>query len=167
MFRAHVLIVRRAKLYYTISGIIKLINGRPVHGTAIYRFDDTRDCIIQFCPPDDEHMCSKHVEAWNKLIIKLSASSLLILINKLFCCIRFRFVRHYIHISGLGFIMKGQPPLFKLYKFSLKKIYSMFSVRVSWLIFREMIYDSWNQAKLKLYSVVKPQIIQRQREWRK
>ena len=43
---------------------------------------DTRDCIIQFCPPDDEHMCSKHVEDWNKLIIKFRASSWLILINK-------------------------------------------------------------------------------------
>ena len=37
MFRAHVLIVRRAKLYYTVSGIITLkqvsgpIGGRPVH----------------------------------------------------------------------------------------------------------------------------------------
>ena len=51
MFRAYLLIVRRAKLYYTVSG------------------------ITQFCPPDDEHMCSKHVEAWNKLIIKFSASS--------------------------------------------------------------------------------------------
>jgi len=29
------------------------------------RCDDTRDCIIQFWPPDDEHMCSKHVDAWN------------------------------------------------------------------------------------------------------
>ena len=28
-----------------------------------YRCDDTRDCMIQFCPPDNEHMCSKHVEA--------------------------------------------------------------------------------------------------------
>ena len=28
-----------------------------------YRCDDTRDCIIQFYPPDYEHMCSKHVEA--------------------------------------------------------------------------------------------------------
>ena len=28
---------------------------------------------------DDEHVCSKHVEAWNKLIIKFSASSGLIL----------------------------------------------------------------------------------------
>ena len=23
-------------------------------------------CLMQFRPPDDEHMCSKHVEAWNK-----------------------------------------------------------------------------------------------------
>ena len=32
-----------------------------------------------FWPPDDEHVCSKHVEARNKLIIKFSASSWLIL----------------------------------------------------------------------------------------
>ena len=44
--------------------------------------DDTRDCIIQFCPSYDEHMCSKHVETWNKLIIKFNASSWLILRNK-------------------------------------------------------------------------------------
>jgi len=30
------------------------------------RCDDTRGCVMQFWPPDDEHMCSKHVEAWNK-----------------------------------------------------------------------------------------------------
>ena len=54
----------------------------PVHGTATYRCDDTRGCIIQFWPPDDEHMCPKHVEAWNKLIKKFSASSWLILITK-------------------------------------------------------------------------------------
>ena len=63
-------------------GIITPIGGRPVHGMATYRCDDTRDCIIQFCPPDDEYMCSKHVQTWNKLIIKFSASSWLILINK-------------------------------------------------------------------------------------
>ena len=74
MFRAHVFIVRRAKLYYTVSG--------PVHRTATYRCDDTKGCIIQFWTPDDEHMCSKHVEAWNKGIIKFSASSWLILRNK-------------------------------------------------------------------------------------
>ena len=34
MFRAHVLSVRRSKLYYTASGIITPIGGRPVHGTA-------------------------------------------------------------------------------------------------------------------------------------
>ena len=53
--------------------------SRPVPQTATYRCDDTRCCIIQFWPPDDKHMCSKHVEAWNKLIIKFSASSWLIL----------------------------------------------------------------------------------------
>ena len=60
MFRAHMLIIRRSKLHYTA-----------------YRFDDTRGCVMQFWPPDDEHMCSKHVEAWNKLIVKqkLCASS--------------------------------------------------------------------------------------------
>ena len=63
MFRAQVLIVRRAKLYYTVSGIITPIGGRPVHGTTTYRCDDTRDCIVQFWHSDDEHMCSKHIEA--------------------------------------------------------------------------------------------------------
>ena len=29
-----------------------------------------RGCVMQFWPPDDEHMCSKYVEAWNKLIVK-------------------------------------------------------------------------------------------------
>jgi len=31
-----------------------------------YRCDDTRGCVMQFWPPDDDHMGSKHVEAWNK-----------------------------------------------------------------------------------------------------
>ena len=54
----------------------------------IYRCDDTRGCVMQFWPPDDEHMCSKHVEAWNKLIVKekLCASNWLITeINILRC----------------------------------------------------------------------------------
>jgi len=50
-------------LYYTVSGIITPVGGCPVHGTSTYRCDDTRDCIILFCPPDDEHMCLKYVEA--------------------------------------------------------------------------------------------------------
>ena len=28
-----------------------------------YRCDDTRGCMVQFWPPGDEHVCSKHVEA--------------------------------------------------------------------------------------------------------
>jgi len=54
--------------------------SQPVHETATYRCDDTRGCVMQFWPPDDEHMCSKHVEDWNKLIIKqkFCASSWLI-----------------------------------------------------------------------------------------
>ena len=37
MFRAHVLIVRRSKLYYTVSGIITSIGGRPVHNLCTGR----------------------------------------------------------------------------------------------------------------------------------
>jgi len=44
--------------------------SQHVHETATYRCDDTIGCVMQFWPPDDEHMCSKHVEAWNKLIVK-------------------------------------------------------------------------------------------------
>ena len=70
-FEHHVLIVRRSKLYYTASGIITPIGmmipdpvlSQNVHGTATYRCDHTRGCIVQFCPPDNEHLCSKHVEA--------------------------------------------------------------------------------------------------------
>jgi len=43
-----VLIIRRLKLYYTASSIITPVGGRPVHGMATYRCDDTRCCIIQF-----------------------------------------------------------------------------------------------------------------------
>ena len=61
-------IVTRSKLHYTAS----------------------RGCVMQFWPPDDEHMCSKHVEAWNKLIVKQTfcASSWLITeINILRCTV--------------------------------------------------------------------------------
>jgi hypothetical protein len=61
-------------MYYTISGIIthcrwpsgaqvERFHYQPVHGTATYKCDGTRICIVQFWPPDDEHVCSKHVEA--------------------------------------------------------------------------------------------------------
>ena len=39
-FEHHVLIIRRSKLYYTASGIITPVGGRPVHRTATYRCDD-------------------------------------------------------------------------------------------------------------------------------
>ena len=75
---------------------------QPVHETATYNCDDTRGCIMQFWPHYDEHMCSKHVEARNKLIVKqkFCASSWLITEIKpnfnailLFRTIRFDFYR--------------------------------------------------------------------------
>jgi len=33
-------------------------------------YHHTYRCVMQFWPPDDEHMCSKHIEAWNKHIVK-------------------------------------------------------------------------------------------------
>jgi len=79
LFKRNKLII--LKIYVTLCGI-RTVLSQSVHRTATYRCDDTRDCITQLCPPDDEHMCSKHVEAWNKLNITFSASSWLILINK-------------------------------------------------------------------------------------
>jgi len=55
-----------------------------------YRCDDTRDCVMQFWSPDDEHICSKHVEAWNKLIVKqkfCASSWLITAINILRCTV--------------------------------------------------------------------------------
>jgi hypothetical protein len=70
MFRTHVLIIMRSNLHYTASGIITPIGGRlvhspaqPMHETATYRCDDTRGCVMQVLSHDDEHMCSKYVEA--------------------------------------------------------------------------------------------------------
>ena len=61
------LIIRRSKLYYTASCIISPVGDRPVHRfredwfcsvhrTVTYRCDDIRCRIIQFWPPDDEHI---------------------------------------------------------------------------------------------------------------
>ena len=70
MFRAHVLIIKRSKLHYMASGVTRPIGGLLVHEKATYRCDDARGYVMQFWPPDDEHVCSKHVEAWNKLTVK-------------------------------------------------------------------------------------------------
>ena len=61
------LIIRRSKLYYTASGIITPVGGRPVHRL---REDDTRCCIVHFDLPMMNTHCSKHVEECNKLAIK-------------------------------------------------------------------------------------------------
>ena len=45
-------------------------DSQLVHRTATYRCDDTRFCIIQFDLLMMSTWCSKHVEAYNKLIIK-------------------------------------------------------------------------------------------------
>jgi len=36
MFRAHVVIIRKSKLYYTASGIVTPVGGRPVRGLREY-----------------------------------------------------------------------------------------------------------------------------------
>jgi len=71
--------------------------SQPVHETATYRCDDTRGCVMQFWPPDDEHMCSKHVEAWNKIIVKqkFCVSSLLITEINGTCLFRTVFLRDF------------------------------------------------------------------------
>ena len=65
-------------MYYTASDMVtpcRWPSGAqdergPVHRTAICRCDDTRFCIIQFDLLMMSTKCSKHVEEYNKLIIK-------------------------------------------------------------------------------------------------
>ena len=51
-----------------IAGRSSIRNLRTHHAvvTGTHCTWDIRGCVMQFWPPDDEHMCSKHVEAWNK-----------------------------------------------------------------------------------------------------
>ena len=62
---------------------LREVLSQPVHQTATYRSDDTRGRVIQFWPPDDEHMCSKHVDAWHKLIVKQNFCALSWLITEI------------------------------------------------------------------------------------
>ena len=57
-FEHYVLIIRRSKLDYTVSGIITPVGGslNLRTGRPPTKCDDTRYCIIQFRPPDDEHI---------------------------------------------------------------------------------------------------------------
>ena len=50
-------------LFHASTCFEQHVLSQPVHGTATYRCDDIRGCIVQFWPPDDKHVCSKHVEA--------------------------------------------------------------------------------------------------------
>ena len=64
-FEHYVLIIRRSKLYYTASGIIKLKQVRccfsvMIPDAAKYNFDHLMMSTY----------CSKHVEVYNKLLIK-------------------------------------------------------------------------------------------------
>ena len=93
MFRAHVLIIRRSKLHYIREILdlellwrkiknflnlgkknLSLLSVRTGDELA-YRQSDTKGWriqgrVMQFWSLDDEHMCSKHVEAWNKTYYK-------------------------------------------------------------------------------------------------
>ena len=103
---------------------ITAILSQPVHQTATYRCDGTRGCVMQFWPPDDEHMCSKHVGAWNKLIVKqkICVSSWLITeINILRCTVsktskdEIWFLRVCHHIStGLYLMYSFNHPIIKI-----------------------------------------------------
>jgi len=54
----------------------------------IYGCDDTRGCVMQFWPSDDEHMCSKHVEAWNRTYCKTNFVHQVAEINILRCTVQ-------------------------------------------------------------------------------
>ena len=90
-----VLTIMRSKLYYTASGIVTPVGGRPVRRVR-------KDCST--CAPDGHlqcvtkpdtvqynfdllmmsTQCSKHVEAYNKLIYKTRICALSWLIAKMF-----------------------------------------------------------------------------------
>ena len=69
---------------------------------------------MQFWPPDDQLVCSKHVEAWNKLIVKqkFCASSWLITETNILRCMVSKTSKKYIYIyvtSCEGFKVKQFP----------------------------------------------------------
>ena len=93
--RNYVLIIRRSKLFYTASGIItlcrwlsgaqsslSLCTGRPPT-----ECDGTRCCIIQFWPPDDEHMVLETCSGmkWTYYKTRICALSWLITKTSLLC----------------------------------------------------------------------------------
>ena len=72
-FEHYVLIIRRSKLYYTASGIVKPVGGRPVHRTAtcrIYTLMWSTTKIIQKCT------VSKTLKTFSCVTLSPSAESL-------------------------------------------------------------------------------------------
>ena len=65
----------RAQVERGLQSSLNLCKRRPPIGLMI-----PGGFVMQFWPPDDEYVCSKHVEVWNKLIVKqkFCASSWLI-----------------------------------------------------------------------------------------
>jgi len=73
-----VLIIRRSKLYYTASVIVTPVGGRPVHRSSLNLCRGRPPTGVMI--PDAVNtiltswwwaqQCSKHVEAYNKLIIR-------------------------------------------------------------------------------------------------
>jgi len=96
-----------------------------------YRGDDTRGCVMQFWPPDDEHMCLKHVEAWNKLIVKqkFCASSWLITdINKGVTCF-------YIHLMAVIWGSAGKGSYIDyICSRTTKPLFSSLWTELEWLV---------------------------------
>ena len=64
-----------------LNKAIPLASG-DLHETATYGCEDTRGCVMQFWPPDNEHMCSNHVQAWNtKINIRRTCCALGLLVD--------------------------------------------------------------------------------------
>ena len=132
----------------------------PLHETATCRCDVTRGCVMQFWPPDDEHMSSKHVEAWNKLTVKqkFCASSWLIteinihrtvLISKLFSKIMNRFTA----VKNLSpFHFASRHFLFFII-FMIYHVNSPCSVPACWVRTYFVPGFVWIQNRIKYYTV--------------
>jgi len=74
-----VLIIRRSKLYYTASGIVTPVGGRPVRRLR----EDSICCLIQFWPPDDEHIVLKTCRGIQQTYYKTRFCALSWLITKM------------------------------------------------------------------------------------
>jgi len=84
MFRALYAHHQQDELYYAASGIVTLSKWSSVAqveremqfplnlciGRPLTESNDTRCWISTIQPPDDEHICSKHGEDYNKRIVK-------------------------------------------------------------------------------------------------